>query len=144
MNVGRIVASVTIENASDLSKTLRCEALVDTGATHMVLPSSWKERLGRFAGGAKIEVETATQETVTAEVCGPVRIQIEGFRAIYTEVAFVDINSNRGEYEPLIGYIVLEQSLAGVDMISHRLVPIRCMDLKEIIQLATSAEGKAL
>jgi hypothetical protein len=35
-----------------------------------------------------------------------------------------------GDYEPLIGYIVLEQSLAGVDMIGHRLVPIKHMDLK--------------
>jgi predicted aspartyl protease len=130
MKVGRIVASVTIENASDLSQALRCEALVDTGASHLVLPSAWKERLGKFDGAAKIEVETATQETVTAEVCGPVRIQIEGFRAIYNEVAFVDMKPNRGEYEPLIGYIVLEQSLAGVDMISHRLVHLKHFDLK--------------
>jgi predicted aspartyl protease len=130
MNVGRIVASVTIENAADLSQVLRCEALVDTGASHLVLPSAWKERLGKFDGGAKIEVETATQETVTAEVCGPVRIQIEGFRAIYNEVAFVDMKPNRGEYEPLIGYIVLEQSLAGVDRISHRLVHLKHFDLK--------------
>ena len=36
----------------------------------------------------------------------------------------------RGEYEPLIGYIVLEQSLAGVDMISHRLVHLKHFDLK--------------
>ena len=31
MNVGRIVASVKIENAIDLSKALTCDALVDTG-----------------------------------------------------------------------------------------------------------------
>lgn len=37
MNVGRIVASVTIENASDLSKGVRCDALVDTRASLMVL-----------------------------------------------------------------------------------------------------------
>ena len=33
MNVGRIVASVTVENAVDLSKALTCDALVDTGAS---------------------------------------------------------------------------------------------------------------
>ena len=48
MNVGRIVASVTIENATDLSKTLRCDALVDTGASLMVLPRAWKDRLGEL------------------------------------------------------------------------------------------------
>jgi predicted aspartyl protease len=135
MNVGRIVASVTIENASDLSKTLRCDALVDTGASLMVLPSAWKDRLGDLKFSTEIQVETDTQETVTAEVCGPVRIQIEGFRHILNEVAFVEMNPDEGEYEPLIGYIVLEQSLAGVDMLGHRLVPIKHLDLK----CATSA-----
>lgn len=81
--VGRIVTAITIGNATDLSKSLTCEALVDTGASHMVLPSAWKDRLGRFQATDEIEVETATQERVVAEVCGPVRIQIEGFRAIF-------------------------------------------------------------
>ena len=69
MNVGRIVASVTIENASDLSKTLRCEALVDTGASLMVLPRAWKERLGNLEFSTEIEVETASQEIFAAERC---------------------------------------------------------------------------
>jgi predicted aspartyl protease len=138
MNVGRIVASVTIENADDLSKALRCEALVDTGASLMVLPRAWKDRLGKFKFSTAIEVETATQDTVIGEVCGPVRIQIEGFRAILNEVAFVEMNSDRGEYEPLIGYIVLEQSLAGVDVISHRLVHIKHFDLKYLTHVGES------
>jgi predicted aspartyl protease len=135
MDLGRIVASVTIENASDLSKAFRCEALVDTGASLMVLPSAWKERLGNLEFSTEIEVETATQETVTAEVCGPVRIQIEGFRPILNEVAFVEMQPADGDYEPLIGYIVLEQSLAAVDMLGHRLVPIKHMDLKRLPNL---------
>jgi predicted aspartyl protease len=130
MKLGRIVASVTIENATDLSKTLRCEALVDTGASLMVLPSAWKDRLGNFESSTKIEVETATQEAITAEVCGPVRIQLEGFRQIFNEVAFVEMKPANGEYEPLIGYVILAQSLARVDLVGHRLVPIKHMDLK--------------
>jgi hypothetical protein len=35
-----------------------------------------------------------------------------------------------GIYEPLLGYIVLEQCQAGVDMLGHRLVHIKRMDLK--------------
>lgn len=136
IDVGRIVASVTIENAADFSKALTCEALVDTGASHMVLPSAWKDRLGKFEALAEIEVETATQEMVTAQVCGPVRIQIEGFRAIFSEVAFVEMKPERGEFEPLIGYIVLEQSLAGVDMISRRLVHLKHFDLKSVTNIA--------
>jgi predicted aspartyl protease len=134
MNLGRIFASVTIENAADFSQSLRCDALVDTGASLMVLPKAWRSRLGKLESSAQIEVETATQETVIAEVCGPVRIQIEGFRPIFNEVAFVEMKPGDGEYEPLIGYIVLEQSQAGVDMLGHRLVPIKHMDLKFIVQ----------
>lgn len=141
MNVGRIVASVTIENATDLSKALRCDALVDTGASLMVLPSAWKNRLGKLEFLTEIEVETATQETVRAEVCGPVRIQIEGFRAILNEVAFVDMNPGRGEFEPIIGYIVLEQSLAGIDMISHQLVHLKHFDLKCITSQGAAQAG---
>ena len=128
--MGRIVASVTITNSIDPSKSLRCDALVDTGASLMVMPSAWKDRLGNLQVIGEIELETATQETMTGEVCGPVRIQIEGFRPIFSEVLFVEMKPEDGIYDPLIGYIVLEQSQAGVDMLGHRLVPIKHMDLK--------------
>jgi len=35
-----------------------------------------------------------------------------------------------GTYEPLIGYIVLEQCQAAVDMIGHRLIPGKAVDAK--------------
>jgi predicted aspartyl protease len=133
--MGRIVASVRIANVSDTSKQVRCDALVDTGASHMVLPRAWKDRLGELESTTTIELETATQQIITqqiinGEVAGPVRIQIEGFRPIYNEVAFVDMDPEDGEYEPLIGYLILKQSQAAVDMLGHRLVPIKHMDLK--------------
>ena len=128
--MGRIIASVRIENAADASKCLRCDALVDTGASFMVLPSAWREKLGALKAIMQVEMETATQETISGDVCGPVRIQIEGFRPIFTEVSFVDMKPKDGEYEPLIGYLVLEQSQAGVDVLGHRLVNIKYADLK--------------
>jgi len=115
--MGRIVASVVITNIVDASKSLRCDALVDTGASFMVLPSAWKDRLGTLEVVQTIDLETATQETIKGEVCGPVRIQIEGFRPIFNEVLFVEMKPEDGIYEPLLGYIVLEQSQAGVDML---------------------------
>jgi len=139
--MGRIIASVKIENAADVSKGLRCDALVDTGASHMVLPTAWKERLGSLESTRTIEMETATQETINGEVCGPVRIQIEGFPTIFSEVSFVEMKPDDGEYEPLIGYIVLEQSQAGVDILGHRLVRIKHMDLKSLICARASGFG---
>lgn len=128
--MGRIIASITITNAGDESKGLRCDALVDTGASLMVLPSAWKDRLGELEQIREVEVETATQEAATGEVCGPVRIQLEGFQPIFSEVLFVEMKPADGIYDPLIGYIVLEQSQAGVEMLGHRLVHIKHMDLK--------------
>jgi len=125
-----IVASVKIGNAGDDHRAVRCDALVDTRTSHMVLPAAWKGRPGALASTRTIDLETATREIITGEVCGPVCIQIEGFRPIFNEVTFVDMKPADGEYGPLIGHIVLAQSQAGVDRLGNRLVPIKRMDLK--------------
>jgi len=96
----------------------------------MVLPKAWKGRLGELESTRTIQMETATQEILTGEVCGPVRIQIEGFPKVYSEVTFVEMKPANGKFEPLIGYLILEQSQAGVDMLGHRLIHIKHMDLK--------------
>lgn len=128
--MGRIIASVTIDNLLDTTKSLRCDALVDTGASHLVLPSAWQDRLGDLPVFRVVEMETATQSTVHGQICGPVRIQVEGFEPISSEVLFVDIEPEDGIYEPLIGYIPLEQSQAAVDRLGHRLMHAKRMDLK--------------
>jgi predicted aspartyl protease len=128
--MGRIVASVKIENPADPEARIRCDALVDTGSSFLVLPLVWRERLGKLDDLGKVQLETATQEVVEGEVCGPVRIQIEGFRPIYNEALFIDMKPENGEYEPLIGYVILEQSQAAVDLLGHRLIPVKRMDLK--------------
>jgi predicted aspartyl protease len=128
--MGRIVTSVKIDNVSDPSKSLRCDALVDTGAAYMVLPGAWKERLGELQTIQQVQLETATQLTVQGEICGPVKIQIEGFRPIYNEVLFVDMQPEDGIYEALIGYIILEQSQVAVDTVGQRLMHVKRIDLK--------------
>jgi hypothetical protein len=75
-------------------------------------------------------METADQRMIRGEVCGPVRVQIEGFDPVLTEVVFLDMEPVNGTHEPLIGYIVLEQSRAAVDMVNHRLLKGRALDLK--------------
>ena len=128
--VGRIVASVKINSVPNGSTGIRCDALVDTGSAFLVLPSAWRDRLGKLETSEKVKVETATQETVEGEICGPVRIEVEGFRAIYSEVLFLDMKPTDGAYEPLIGYIVLEQCQAAVDLVGHRLIPGKPVDAK--------------
>ena len=126
--MGRIIASVNISNPLDQGKMIRIDALVDTGASHMVLPLEWRERLGKIEEIRTVELETATQKSEQGSVCGPIRLQIEGFKPIFTEVIFIKMEPEHGEYEPLIGYIPLEQSQAAVDMLGHRLIYVKRLD----------------
>jgi len=128
--MGRILTPVTIENSLASGYRIQCDALVDTGAAYLTLPSAWKERLGEFDSSEPIDLELADQSTLVGEICGPVKIQVEGFRAIYNEVLFVEMQPDDGQYEPLVGYLVLEQCQAAVDMLGHRLVQVKRMDLK--------------
>ena len=128
--MGRIVSNVRITNLLEQEAVISCNALVDTGAAYMVLPKAWKERIGKISTVREIDCEIATQEIIKGEVCGPVEIKIEGFEPIYSEVLFIDMKPVDGVYEPLIGYIVLEQSQAAVDMLGHRLVHVKKTDLK--------------
>ncbi len=128
--MGRIVTRVTIENPADPSKRIETDALVDTGAYIMTLPEAWRDRLGEFRNREEVDIHLATEQSVKGVVCGPVLVQMPGFRQISSEVLFIDMQPANGEYEPLIGYITLEQSQAAVDMIGHRLTHIRHVDVK--------------
>jgi hypothetical protein len=128
--MGRIVCQVVIENITNGRERLELSALVDTGASLLTLPKAWKEKLGDLQTIGDVELETAAQTTISGEICGPVKIQIEGFRPVFGEVLFIEMEPEDGIYEPLVGYIVLESSQASVDMIGHRLVPVKHLDLK--------------
>ena len=107
-----------------------CDALVDAGASGLVLPAVWRDRLSPFAKSRKVKLETADQRVIDGEVCGPVEVQIEGFDPVFNEVTFVPSEPQDHDYEPLLGYVLLEQSLAVVDMVSHRLRKLKAYDLK--------------
>ena len=129
--MGRIVSTVTLTNYAEPAKSFTCEALVDPGAAHLVLPSAWREKLGKLELADSVTIETADQRQVTAEIGGPVRVEVEGFRPVSADVLFLEMQPNiHGRYEPLIGYLVLEAIPVAVDMLGHRLVPVKNFDLK--------------
>lgn len=129
--MGRIVAQVEVTNPTDAEKSLVFSAFVDTGAAALVLPSSWKSRLGKFLNEDNVEFVLANNEVVRGVTCGPVGIRIEGFRKIFNEVMFMDMEpAEDGEYQPLLGYVILEQAQVAVDMLGHRLVPVKYIDCK--------------
>ncbi len=129
--MGRVIAQVEISNPLNGAEPLVCSMFVDTGAAGLVLPLAWKDRLGKFLHQEKIELVLANNEVVEGLACGPAGVQIEGFRKIFNEVTFLDMEKgDGGEYEPLLGYVVLEQAQVAVDMVGHRLVPVKYVDCK--------------
>jgi hypothetical protein len=140
--MGRIVTPIVVANALEPGHAIRCDALVDTGSAGLVLPAAWKDRLGALAPVCTLDLETADQRVVTGEVYGPVKVQIGGFRPVFTEVVFIDMQPRDGCYEPLVGYIVLEQSQVAVDEVGHRLVPVRYLDLKRMATVGDAMRGR--
>jgi hypothetical protein len=128
--MGRIITPVTVSNFVDPGSEIVCDALVDTGAYCLTLPASWKPRLGTLAMSRQVELETADHRTVSGEICGPVRIRISAFDVIAGEVLFTDMEPSDGRYEPLVGYITLEQAGLAVDVVGHRLIRVPRLDLK--------------
>ena len=60
-------------------------------------------------------------------------VRIEGFRPVWNEVVFLNMEpDDSGRFEPLLGYVILEQAQAAVDMLGHRLVPVRYIDMKTL------------
>ena len=130
--MGRITVTADVRNIADPAKGRKIDFLVDTGASHVVLPRAWKDQFGDVEVEDEIEAEPANQAFAAGTICGPVRIQIEGFRVVHGDVVFMDMEPEAGRYEPLLGYIPLEQSSAAVDMIGHRLVPVPYLDMKAV------------
>ena len=82
--MGRPLVNVTVSNAIDPTMSLECVALVDTGASHLILPRAWRSKLGELETLRVLQTETATQGKVRGEICGPVLLEVEGFRPIST------------------------------------------------------------
>ena len=128
--MGRITVETTIANGRDTTSSIRCDALVDTGAAYLTLPNAWRDRLGQLTRLDTVDVETANQTVVSGDICGPVLLRMKHFRSVLTEVLFIEMEPADGRYEPLIGYIPLEQAQAVVDPAGHRLVKVSRVDLK--------------
>ena len=130
--MGRVIVAASIENGADPALRIESDALADTGAAYLTLPAAWRDRLGPLKHLDTVSVETATQAVVSGEICGPVLLRMGGFRPVITEALFIEMEPAEGRYEPLIGYIPLEQAQAVVDLAGHRLAKFDHVDLKAV------------
>mgnify|MGYP000724167550 CR=1 FL=1 len=58
----------------------RMDALVDAGASHMVLPSVWRDRLGNLEATRRVNLSLATQASADGIVSGRTRRAIRSDR----------------------------------------------------------------
>lgn len=121
-----ISVPVLIENDAAPEFAIRCEAVVDSGTRHLVLPEAWREKLGPMRHLRSQQVRLANQDVITGEIYGPVLVKVDGFDYAGTEVLFVPMDPEH-EPEALLGHLVLEHVGAAIDFEAGRLVHARAM-----------------
>lgn len=127
--MGEIVVPVKIRNDAAPDMPPLCfNALVDTGATRIILPNEWRERLGDFPRTRKAVAHTLS-ETQDALICSPAQAEIEGFPEVDAEIVFTRMESRGGEVQPILGHLFLQTCGAVVDMANHAL---RCAPMNRV------------
>lgn len=109
--MGKVTEKIKLTNLFDPTKSVEVEAVIDTGATMLVLPQDIIDELGlKKMRDANNKTETKTiYGVVTVEMCG---------RAGEFNV----LGEPKGA-QPLVGQIILEQLDLIVDPSTRRVIP---------------------
>ena len=106
--MGKVTERITLTNVFDPSKTEEVSAVIDTGATMLVLPQDLVDRLGlRKVRDARVRY--ANQEVQVKPIYGIVALDIRG------RVGNFDVLAEVAGSQPLVGQIVLEE----LDFVIH-------------------------
>jgi len=106
--VGKVIERIKLTNAFDPSRTEEVSAVIDTGATMLVLPQDLVGRLGlRKIRDAR--VRCANREVEVKPIYGIVALEIQG------RVGNFDVLAEVAGSQPLVGQIVLEE----LDLVIH-------------------------
>ena len=100
----------------DKVRRLTISGVVDSGATHMVLPGKIVKKLG-LAARRKVKVKYANNHVATRDAVENLDVQLQGRHGIFTAIVEPKRRS------ALIGAIVLEDLDFLVDCTHQRLVP---------------------
>lgn len=114
--MGKVVENVRITNVLEPEKSVKVEALIDTGATMAVLPQNIVNELG-LRKVREVKVRYASNKVEMKPVYRAVIIEVLG-----REGTFDVIGEEEGS-EPLIGQVVLEVLDLVVDPRTRKLMP---------------------
>jgi hypothetical protein len=125
-----IFCTIKVESSIDENETIEFEAMVDTSATWLTLPAEWRQKFNSLGPGREANFWRPDKPIIVGEVCGPVKILIEGFKPSFGEVMFVDLEPREGILRPLVGSLQLESSMALLDRVNRRLKPMAKLPLE--------------
>jgi clan AA aspartic protease len=106
--MGKILQKVRLSNFFKPKKSVEVEALIDSGATMLVLPKNLVKKLG-LTKLQNLKVKYANGKVEEKEVYGAVKLELMGRYGIF------DVLAENEDVQPLIGQIVLER----LDLLLH-------------------------
>ena len=114
--MGKVMEIVKITNLLNSTKSVEVEAVVDTGATMLVLPKDIVNKLG-LAKIEEVKVKYADNHVGIKEIYGGVILELAGRKGIFDVLA-----ENEGS-QPLIGQIVLERLDLVIEPSTRKIMP---------------------
>lgn len=114
--MGKVIEKVKITNLFNKKKSVEVEAVIDTGATMLVLPEDVVNKLG-LEMIEEVKVRYANNSVEIKEIYGVVRLELKG------RIGNFDILVEKEGSPPLIGQIVLERLDLVVEPGKRRVIP---------------------
>ena len=114
--MGKVIEKVKFTSLLDQTKSVEIEAVIDTGATMVVLPQNVVEKLG-LKKIRETRVRYANNKTELKSIYGVVTIEIKGRTGNF------DVLAEAEGSQPIIGQVVLEILDLVVDPRTRTLTP---------------------
>ncbi|MCW7080300.1 MAG: aspartyl protease family protein [Candidatus Methanospirare jalkutatii] len=114
--MGKVVEKVKLTSLFEPEKSVEVEAVIDTGATMVVLPNDIVEELGLRKMGEE-KVRYANNKVETKPIYGVVNIELKG------RSANLDVLVEEKGSQPLIGEVLLELLDLIVEPKTRKLIP---------------------
>ena len=115
-DMGKVVEKIKLINVFEPEKEIELEAIIDTGATMLVLPQNVIDRLN-LRKMREVKVRYANNKTEIKSIYGIVTVEICGRAGEFNVLAEPE------GAQPLVGQIILEQLDLIVDPSTRKVIP---------------------
>jgi len=114
--MGKVIEMVKITNLLDPTKSVEVEAVIDTGATMLVLPKNVVNQLG-LEKIEEVRVRYDDNRVGIKEIYGGVKLELKGRLGIF------DVLAESEGSQPLIGQIILERLDLVIEPSTRKIIP---------------------